>query len=107
MAGNAAPFSLRCPGVRSNDFRITTFATNLSYPLGMARLTDGSLLVGVSEGASFDSSVGKIVRLVDADRDGVADSPGAARGIKVVVLIGIFKLLKTFPNGAFCERGDP
>lgn len=75
FAASAAPFSVRGPGVRTNEFRITTFATNLSWPIGMARLTDGSLLVAVSEGSSFDSSVGKIGRLVDADQDGVADGP--------------------------------
>ena len=75
VATYAAPFALRGPGVRTNDFRVTTFATNLSFPMGMARLTDGSLLVAVSEGSSFDNSVGKIVRLVDADQDGVADGP--------------------------------
>src|SRR5687768_14242173 len=54
-AATAAPFSIQGPRVNSNQFRITTFATNLSYPIGMARLTDGSLLVAVSEGASFDN----------------------------------------------------
>jgi glucose/arabinose dehydrogenase len=74
----AAPFLLRGPGVNSNDFRVTVFATNLSYPLGMARLTDGSILVGVSEGADFfGGSIGKVIRLVDADNDGIADGPGS------------------------------
>src|SRR5688572_384557 len=72
-AGYSAPFSVQGPGVGTNDFRITTFATNLNFPLGMARLTDGSLLVAVSDGTSFGSGVGKLVRLVDADQDGVAD----------------------------------
>ena len=77
VAGHPAPFSIQGPGVRTNDFRVTTFATNLSYPLGMARLADGSLLVAVSEGASFGNSVGKVIRLVDADQNGIADGPGA------------------------------
>ena len=72
-----APFTLRGPGVNTNDFRVTTFATNLSYPLGMARLTDGSLLVAVNQGPSFFSAPGRIVRLVDANQDGVADAPPA------------------------------
>ena len=75
--GQCAPFALRGPGVNTNDFRVTTFATNLSYPLGMARLTDGSLLVAVNQGPSFFSAPGRIVRLVDADHDGVADGPPA------------------------------
>ena len=72
----SAPFSIQGPGVNPADFRITVFATNLSYPLGMARLADGSLLVGVSQGASFWNSTGQLVRLTDTNRDGVADGPG-------------------------------
>ena len=44
----------------------------------MARLPDGSLLVATSEGTSFWSSVGRLIRLVDADHDGIADGPGTA-----------------------------
>ena len=51
MAGHPAPFALQGPGVRTNDFRVTTFATNLSYPLGMARLADG-LLISHQQSAS-------------------------------------------------------
>src|SRR3989442_1625722 len=72
----AAPFSIQGPGVRASDFRITAFAAGLDYPLGMALLNDGSLLVAVSEGTSFWNSTGKLIRLVDADRDGIADGPG-------------------------------
>lgn len=75
LAGYPAPFSVHGPGVKASDFRITTFATNLSYPLGMARLTDGSLLAAVSDGTSFGNSTGKLVRLVDMDQDGIADGP--------------------------------
>src|SRR5262245_25229437 len=44
----------------------------------MARLTDGSLLVAVTEGTSFGgaSSVGQIIRLMDADGNGIADGAG-------------------------------
>jgi glucose/arabinose dehydrogenase len=72
-----APFSIRGPGVVTSDFRVTTFAQGLDFPLGMARLPDGSLLVAVSDGTSFGNSTGQLVRLVDADRDGIADGPGA------------------------------
>ncbi len=72
----AAPFSIQGPGVNASDFRITVFATNLSYPLGMAQLSDGSLLVAVSQGASFWSSTGQLIRLVDTNHDGIADGPG-------------------------------
>src|SRR5256885_13488343 len=77
VVGYAAPLSLLGPGVKASQFRITVFATNLSYPLGMARLADGSLLVSVNEGASFWNSTGKVVRLIDADQDGIADGTGA------------------------------
>ncbi len=73
----AAPFSIQGPGVNAGDFRITVFSTNLSYPLGMAQLADGSLLVAVSQGSSFWSSTGQLIRLVDTNQDGIADGPGA------------------------------
>ena len=72
----AAPFTVHGPGVNSNDFRITTFASGLDFPLGMARLSDGSLLVAISQGANFFNSTGKLLRLVDANGDGIADGPG-------------------------------
>lgn len=55
----------------------TTFATGLAFPAGMAVLPDGSVLVGtsVSTGGGYYDSTGEIVRLVDADGDGVADAP--------------------------------
>jgi glucose/arabinose dehydrogenase len=71
----SAPFTLQGPGVNPNDFRITVFATNLSYPLGMSRLSDGSLLVAVSQGQSFWSSIGQLIRLTDTNQDGIADGP--------------------------------
>jgi len=73
----ANPFAIRGPGVRAADFRITVFATNLYFPLGMVQLADGSLLVAVSQGASFWNSTGQIIRLTDTNHDGVADGPGA------------------------------
>lgn len=63
-------------------FRVTAFATGLGYPTSMATLDDGSLLVATSEGGRdwLDNSLlssprGALVRLVDADGDGVADGP--------------------------------
>ena len=70
------PFTVQGPGVNPNDFRITTFASGLDFPLGMARLSDGSLLVAISQGANFFNSTGRLLRLVDANQDGVADGPG-------------------------------
>ena len=72
----AAPLNVQGPGVNSNDFRITTFASGLDFPLGMARLSDGSLLVAIGQGANFFGATGRLLRLVDANEDGIADGPG-------------------------------
>lgn len=68
------------PRVDPADYAVTRFAAGLSYPLGMTELADGSLLVGVSTpadaGGGFFVSSGALVRLVDADADGLADGPG-------------------------------
>src|SRR6267142_6581714 len=72
------PFTIQGPGVNATDFRITVFATNLSYPLGMVQLADGSLLVAVSQGASFwNPSTGQLLRLTDINHDGIADDSGS------------------------------
>ena len=55
----------------------TTFASGLDFPVGMAVLPDGSLLVGTSVSTTdgYYASTGEIVRLVDVDADGLADQP--------------------------------
>jgi len=66
------------PRVEQANLEVTVFADALPYPLGMVELEDGSLLVGTSlptGGGLFDST-GELVRLVDADADGVASAPG-------------------------------
>ena len=65
------------PRVDPSDFRVTTFATGLSFPYGMQQLPDGSILVGTSVPTqnSYFNSTGRLVRLVDANHDGVADGP--------------------------------
>ncbi len=74
QAFSQAPFSIQGPGVESSDFRVTTFATGLNFPVGMTQLDDGSLLVATSNGSSFfGSSSGSLIRLADTDNDGVAD----------------------------------
>ncbi len=64
--------------INPSDFRITTYASGLNYPTAPIRLSDGSLLVGVtnpnSGGNFFNNSVGGVVRLVDNNQDGVSDS---------------------------------
>src|SRR5437660_11147990 len=72
----AQPFTVQGPGVNPNDFRITTFASGLDFLLGMAKLSDGSLLVAISQVANLFSSTGRLVRLVDANQDGIADDLG-------------------------------
>jgi glucose/arabinose dehydrogenase len=63
------------PRVDPADFRVTVFASGLSYPTSMQQLEDGSYLVltNIPNAGLFDST-GQLVRLVDADQDGVADS---------------------------------
>ena len=73
-----APFTVGGdPSVNPADFRITTFVSGLNYPGGMLTLSDGSLLVGVSNpvgGTSYFNSVGELLRFTDTNGDGVADS---------------------------------
>jgi glucose/arabinose dehydrogenase len=74
MRTAAAQFTLQGPGVNPADFRITTFATGLNFPVGMTALADGSLLVAATNGSDFfGSSTGSLIRLADADGNGVAD----------------------------------
>lgn len=42
----------------------------------MTTLSDGSLLVAINQGGNFFSSTGKLLRLVDANQDGIADGAG-------------------------------
>ena len=74
----AAPFTVQGPGVDPADFRVTTFASGLDYPLGMAVLSDGSLLVTTVSNPSFfgGATPGMLLRLADADHDGIADDGG-------------------------------
>ena len=60
--------------INPDDFSITMFATDLNYPVAMVELEDESILVAVSNGASFFSSTsGQIIRLVDENDDGISD----------------------------------
>ncbi|MGB8853800.1 MAG: hypothetical protein WCC69_09565 [Pirellulales bacterium] len=81
MADVAAP-TLARPQDQAR-FRVSVFATGLGYPTSMAQFADGSLLVATSTGGTsswlnnyiFSSPSGELVRLADADGDGVADGP--------------------------------
>src|SRR3974390_1910190 len=70
------PFTIQGPVVDTNDFRTTTFASGLNFPLGMARLADDSLLVTMSDGPDFFSSTGRLVRFADSTGNGIADGAG-------------------------------
>ena len=71
LAGDSLPLESEL------GLQATTFATGVDFPVGLAVLPDGSLLVGtsVSTTSGYYDSTGEIVRLVDADNDGVADQP--------------------------------
>ncbi len=76
----AQALPLEGPGVDPSDFRATVFAAGLDHPSGLAFLEDGSLLVATStpptaNGSWFDMTTGRLLRFVDADDDGIADSP--------------------------------
>lgn len=73
------------PLVNPADFRITTFASGLSYPTSMAQLGDGSILVGVTEPTggfgtvgydALATGAGRLLRFTDSNHDGIADGPG-------------------------------
>ena len=72
----ALPFALQGPGIDPAHFRVTIFASGLNYPVGMVQLADGSILATSSDGPNFFTSNGRLLRLVDADHNGVADGPG-------------------------------
>lgn len=80
-AGPTPPALGGDPSVNPADFRVTTFASGLNYPTGVVAQQDGSLLVLTNTprngGTNFYDSTAQVVRLVDADGDGVADGPPA------------------------------
>lgn len=60
-----------------SSLRITTFATGLDFPYGMAVLPDNSLLVATNQSSSsIFASTARVLRFVDMNADGVADGPG-------------------------------
>src|SRR5436305_14799513 len=70
------------PRVNAADFRITTFASGLNFPNGLARLSDGSILVATSNPngkGTYWASSGELLRFTDTDNNGVADGPGQLR----------------------------
>jgi glucose/arabinose dehydrogenase len=82
------------PRVNPNDFRITTFASGLNYPNGLARLSDGSILVATSNPngtGRFFASSGALLRFTDTDGDGIADGPGQ---VMYSDLVGVWVALK-------------
>ncbi len=66
------------PRITSAGLEIGVFAEGLNFPMGMIALPDDSILVATSDptGGSFFRSTGELLRLTDADGDGVADDGG-------------------------------
>jgi len=74
LEASAQPFSVRGPGLAPVAFEVTTFASGLAFPSSMQQLADGSLIVlTTTPNGLWGSSEGRILRLVDADGNGVAD----------------------------------
>lgn len=69
------PFAIQGPGVNPAQFRVTVFAAGLNYPVGMMELADGSILVTSTDGPAFFNSNSRLLRFVDANKDGYADGP--------------------------------
>ena len=108
------PFTLQGPGVNPGDFRVTTFASGLSFPLGMVELSDGSLLVTVVQNSSFFSGSlpGKLVRFTDTDGNGIADDAGTVLysnlppALTSLRIAGDLILVRVHLTPfKFCERG--
>ena len=73
------PFDLAAhPRIDPSKFRVTQFASGLAYPTGMLKQSDSSLLVAINDptGGRYYASTGKLLRLTDANHDGVADDAG-------------------------------
>ncbi len=61
--------------VNPEDFQLSVFAQGLNYPIGMALLPDGSLLLAENKSQSFfQKNNSRLVRIVDENADGVSDS---------------------------------
>jgi glucose/arabinose dehydrogenase len=116
-AAAAPPFAVGGdPRVDPGDFEITVFAAGLDFPIGLAELPDGSLLVGLNrkDGPDFSLAAGELVRFVDANDDGVADGPGqtlaggfdAVTSLRVVAdLVVVAEGGRGTPSIAFLRRG--
>jgi len=107
----AQPFTIGGDArVDPSQFRITTFATGLSFPYAMAELPDGSLLVGTGSPGSYFNTTGQVIRLVDADHNGVADGPGQvlfsgfSGGVNEISIIGDLIVTTSSQAGAGSEQ---
>jgi glucose/arabinose dehydrogenase len=98
-----APFAVTSQPER---FRVTTFASGLSYSTGLQALSDGSLLVATSEPVGgYFNSVGTLLRLADANHDGMADGPGSVLftglpgAVSAVELVGNLAFVMSSQSG--------
>jgi hypothetical protein len=87
------------PRVNPSDFRITTFASGSNFPNGLARLSDGSILVATSNpSGSFFNSTGTLLRFTDTNGDGIADGSGQ---VMYSDPVGVLVALKAVGNLVF------
>lgn len=96
---------------------ITAIARDLAFPMGMAPLPDGSLLVATSPSASgnFYDSTGELVRLADSDGDGSLDADsvlasGLPGSLVAIARAGEIVVVTSAQSGneqiMFFRRGD-
>jgi glucose/arabinose dehydrogenase len=71
----ALPFTISGPEVNPAHFRVTLFASGLNFPVGMAELPDGSIVVTSTDGPGFFNSNARLLRFTDTNQDGLADGP--------------------------------
>jgi len=87
----AGPLLISSPGGGAATLTMTTFASGLNYPIGMAVVAPGQVIVGTTTPDAALSGTalgylrgsGQLMKLTDANFDGVADGPG------VVVFSGL------------------
>ena len=110
---SSASILISSPGGSAATMNFTTFATGLSFAIGMTSLPSGNILVGTttrpaSVSASFENyfyGSGKILKFTDANNDGVADGPSqlvfsAAGAVTGVASAGNFLVVSTTGAGS-------
>ena len=110
---SSAGILISSPGGSAATMNFTTFATGLSFAIGMTSLPSGNVIVGTttrpaSVSASFENffyGSGKVLKFADANNDGVADGPAqviysAAGAVTGVASAGDFLVVSTTGAGS-------